>query len=186
MDRGAWWVTVHRIANQLGHGWATKQAVFSVETLQDRREWNDILKILKDKNCEPRIPYPAKLLFRYEGEIKVFPNKSLMRFMTTRQVAPNEGWILGLGRSPGAGNGNPSQYSCLENSMDRVAWWATVHGVTKSQTMIQHTHRHRTALQKVLKDLPSEMKRHKTLSKVIEFLILRESENCKFCTRRRC
>ena len=44
------------------------------------------------------------------------------------------GLILGLGRSPGGGNGNPLQYSCLENSMDRGAWWATVHGVAKSQT----------------------------------------------------
>ena len=42
--------------------------------------------------------------------------------------------IPGLGRSPGEGNGNPLQYSCLKNSMDRGAWWATVHGVTKSQT----------------------------------------------------
>ena len=37
-----------------------------------------------------------------------------------------------LGRSPGGGNGNPLQYSCLENPMDRGAWWATVHGVAKS------------------------------------------------------
>ena len=37
-------------------------------------------------------------------------------------------------RSPGEGNGYPLQYSCLENSMDRGAWWATVHGVAKSQT----------------------------------------------------
>ena len=42
------------------------------------------------------------------------------------------GLILGLGKSPGEGNGNSLQYSCLENSMDRGAWWATVHGVTKS------------------------------------------------------
>ena len=42
--------------------------------------------------------------------------------------------IPGLGRSPGEGNGNPLQYSCLENPMDRGAWWAIVHGVTKSQT----------------------------------------------------
>ena len=40
--------------------------------------------------------------------------------------------IPGLGISPGGGNGNPLQYSCLENSMDRGAWRATVHGVTKS------------------------------------------------------
>ena len=44
------------------------------------------------------------------------------------------GSIPGFGRSPGEGNGNPLQYSCLENPMDRGAWWATVHGVAKSQT----------------------------------------------------
>ena len=44
------------------------------------------------------------------------------------------GSIPGLGRSPGEGNDNPFQYSCLENSMDRGAWQARVHGVAKSQT----------------------------------------------------
>ena len=39
-----------------------------------------------------------------------------------------------VGRSPGEGNGYPLQYSCLENSMDRGAWWVTVHGIMKSQT----------------------------------------------------
>ena len=43
------------------------------------------------------------------------------------------GLISGAGRCPGERNGNPLQYSCLENSMDGGAWWATVHGVTKSQ-----------------------------------------------------
>ena len=42
--------------------------------------------------------------------------------------------IPGTGRSPGGGNGNPPYYSCLENPKDREDWWATVHGVTKSQT----------------------------------------------------
>ena len=46
--------------------------------------------------------------------------------------AGDPGLILGLGRSPGEGNGNPSQYFCLENSMDREAWWPTVHRVAKS------------------------------------------------------
>jgi len=46
------------------------------------------------------------------------------------------GSIPGLGRYPGEGNGYPLQYSCLENLMDRGAWWATVHGVTKSQTQL--------------------------------------------------
>ena len=44
--------------------------------------------------------------------------------------------IPGSGRSPGEGNGNPLQCSCLENPMDGAAWWATVHGVTKSQTRL--------------------------------------------------
>ena len=42
----------------------------------------------------------------------------------------------GSGRSPGEGNDNPLQYYCLENPMDRGAWWATVHGVTKSRTQL--------------------------------------------------
>ena len=42
--------------------------------------------------------------------------------------------VSGLGRSPGEGNGNPVQYFCLGDPMDRGAWWATVHGVAKSQT----------------------------------------------------
>ena len=50
------------------------------------------------------------------------------------------GSIPGLGRSPGERNGNPLQYSCLENPMDRGAWWATVHGVAKSQTQLSHFH----------------------------------------------
>ena len=44
------------------------------------------------------------------------------------------GSFPGSGRTPGGGNGNPLQYSCLENSMDKGAWWATVHGVAKSWT----------------------------------------------------
>ena len=41
------------------------------------------------------------------------------------------GAVSGLGRSPGGGNGNPLQHCCLENPIDRGAWWATVHGITK-------------------------------------------------------
>ena len=58
--------------------------------------------------------------------------------------AGDTGSIPGLGRSPGAGNGNPLQYSCLENPMDRGVWRAVIHRVTKSLTQLKglstHTH----------------------------------------------
>ena len=50
--------------------------------------------------------------------------------------AGDPGLIPGSGRSPGEGNGNPLQCSCLENPMDRGAWWATVHRVTKNRTRL--------------------------------------------------
>ena len=52
--------------------------------------------------------------------------------------AGDMGLIPGSGRSPGEGNGNPLQYSCLGNPMDRGVWWATVHGVTKSHTRLSN------------------------------------------------
>ena len=60
--------------------------------------------------------------------------------------ARDTGLILGVGRSPGIGNGTPLQYSCLENSMGRGAWWATVHGGCKdlgtTELLSKHTHTH--------------------------------------------
>ena len=59
-----------------------------------------------------------------------FPGGSVSKESTCNVGDP--GLIPGSGRSPGEGNGNPLQYSCLENSMVRGAWWATVHGVAQS------------------------------------------------------
>ena len=60
-------------------------ADLSAETLQARREWGPICNILKEKNFQPRISYPAKLSFISKGEIKSFMNKQLLRdFITTR------------------------------------------------------------------------------------------------------
>ena len=56
--------------------------------------------------------------------------------------AGDQDWIPGSGRSLAEGNGNPLQYSHLENSMDRGAWWATVYGVAKSQTWLSNTDTH--------------------------------------------
>ena len=57
----------------------------SAETLQAKREWGPIFNILKEKNFQPRISYPAKLSFTSEGKIKSFVNKQVLRdFITTR------------------------------------------------------------------------------------------------------
>ena len=58
-----------------------------------------------------------------------FPHSSVGKVFACNDGDP--GSIPGLGRSPGEGNGNPLQYSCLENPTDRGAWQATVHGVTR-------------------------------------------------------
>ena len=52
---------------------------FSTETVQARREYNKIFKAIKGKNLQPRILYPARLLFRFEGEITSLPNKQKLR-----------------------------------------------------------------------------------------------------------
>ena len=61
-----------------------------------------------------------------------FPGGSGGKEAACNVVDPSS--ILGSRRSPGEGNGNPLQYSYLENPVDRGAWWATVHGVAKTQT----------------------------------------------------
>ena len=71
-----------------------------------------------------------------------FPGGSVVKSPPAN--AGDTGLIPGLGRSPGEGNGNPVQYSCLENPMGREAWWATVHWGHKESdtTECVHTHTH--------------------------------------------
>ena len=60
-------------------------ADFSIETLQARREWHDIFKVMKGKNLQPRILYPARCSFKFNGESKSFPEKQKIReFSTTK------------------------------------------------------------------------------------------------------
>ena len=66
--------------------------------------------------------------------LQVFPGGSDGK--ASAYNAGDLGLIPGSGRSPGEGNGNPLQYFCLKNAMDGGAWWAAVHGVTKSQTRL--------------------------------------------------
>ena len=58
-------------------------ADFSTETLQARREWQNILKVMKGKKLQPKIRYPARLLFRFDEEIKSFPDKQKLREVST-------------------------------------------------------------------------------------------------------
>ena len=58
----------------------------------------------------------------------------MVKNLTAMQETP--GWISRVGISPGEGNGNPLQYSCLENSNDRGVWGSTVHNVAKNQTQL--------------------------------------------------
>ena len=62
-------------------------ADFSAETLQARREWQDIFEVMKRRNLEPRILYPAKLSFRFDGEIKSFTDKQKLREFSTSKPA---------------------------------------------------------------------------------------------------
>ena len=68
--------------------------------------------------------------------VQGFPGGSDSRESACNMGDP--GLILGLGRSPGEGNGYPLQYSCLKNPMDRGAWWATVNGVANSWTQLSN------------------------------------------------
>ena len=100
---------------------------FSAETLQLTRGWQDIFKVIKEKTLQPRLLYPARISFRFDGEFKSFTDKQ--RGFTGGSVVKNPpakagaagdmGSILGSGRSHGGGNGNPFHYSCWENPMDR-------------------------------------------------------------------
>ena len=88
------------------------------------------------------------------------------------------GSIPGSGRSPGEGNGNPFQDSCLENPMDREAWWATVHGIAKSQTRLSDfTHfTHHTVLIYYAFVKEFEIKEHNASNFVL-------SQDCFGCSR---
>ena len=62
-------------------------ADFSAETLQARREWQDIFKVMKEKKLQPRLLYPARILFRLDGEIKTFTDKQKLREFSTTKPA---------------------------------------------------------------------------------------------------
>ena len=89
------------------------------------RVWSPVCKFSKSKTNSGK-------MYLAPG----FPGGSEVKASACNAV--DLGPIPGSGRSPGEGNGNPFQYSCLENPMDGGAWWATVHSVAKSRTRLSH------------------------------------------------
>ena len=91
-----------------------------------------------------RIPWTAESQIQLSHWLSLFSSGASDKDLAANaEDARDVGSIPGLGRCPRGGNDNLLQYSCLENFMDRAAWWATVHGVTKSQTRLRnraHTH----------------------------------------------
>ena len=65
-------------------------ADLSVEILQARREWQDIVKVIKENNLQPRLLYPERILFRYEGEVRSFTDKQKLREFSTTKPAPQQ------------------------------------------------------------------------------------------------
>ena len=103
--------------------------------------WMSIsLSIKRDSNCDDSFQY---LLDAHYVLGMGFPGGSVVKNpLVNAGDKRDAGLIPGLRRSPGEGNGNPLQYSCLESPMDWGAWWATVHRVTKSWTWLTDTHIH--------------------------------------------
>ena len=117
MDRGSWWATVHGVTKSQAwlSTWAQNASeVMEIHTNQDIFP-NSTVSITKELTSSLVIPRSCS------GKESAYQCKWYKRF---RFLIP------GLGTSPGVGNGNPLQYSYLENFMGRGAWWAIVHGVT--------------------------------------------------------
>ena len=91
----------------------------------------EMKKDFRLRNQTASVSFPTLPLINYANMVKNLPANA--------GDARNTGSMPGSGRSPREGNGNPLQYSCLRNPIDRGAWWATVHGLAKSRTRLSTT-----------------------------------------------
>ena len=108
---------------------------------------------MKVKRVNPKNSCHKEKFFSFNFTMS-FPGGSVGKESTCN--AGGLGSIPGLGRSPGEGNGNPLQYSCLENPTDGGTWWATVHGVAKSWTQLSDfTFNRASQVAVVVKNLPA-------------------------------
>ena len=95
------------------------------------------LKPVTLQECERLYSSVNHLYMRDSSQGKRFPGGTMVKNSPANARSAREaGSIPGLGRSPGGGNVHPLQYSCLENPMDRGAWWASVHGVAQRRTWL--------------------------------------------------
>ena len=96
--------------------------------------------------CGISVPSPnhwtAREFLRWLLICECFPGGLMVKNLPASAGVRDKGSIPGSGRSPGEGNGNPLQYSCLKNPMDRRAWGATVQRVAKSQTLLKQCSMH--------------------------------------------
>ena len=131
MDREAW--------SAAAHGVAKIQTRLSDWTELNMLPWHEIILFTRWGACvASRSKFDKTLKYFgiiYQGK-GGFPGGSVVKNPPAN--AGDMGSIPGWGRSLGGGHGKPLQYSCLENPMDRGTWWATVHGITKSQTWLSH------------------------------------------------
>ena len=98
-----------------------------------------VLRALKHVILAELQDSPTELTLLLSSLLFGFPGSSSSKELPCNAGDTRDlGLIHGLGRSPGVGNGNLLQDSCLENPMDRGAWWATVHGVAKSRTRLSN------------------------------------------------
>ena len=74
-------------------------ADLSIETLQAKKDWQDIFKVMKEKNLQPRLLYPARISFKYEGEIKSFTDKQKLREFNTTKPALQHLMIVWKGKA---------------------------------------------------------------------------------------
>ena len=81
-----------REKQQITHKWIPIRitADLLIDTLQARREWQDVLKVMKENNLQPRLLYPARISFKYEGEITSFTDKQKLREFSTTKPALQE------------------------------------------------------------------------------------------------
>ena len=124
MDRGAWWVTVHRVTKSWT--WLDMTSICSLMKIWKTRN------NLKTHYRNVLEPCESRIMCRYLEYVENTQLYELPRWLSSKQSACNAGdlgSIRGSGRYPGKWHSNPLQYSCLGNPMDRGAWWATVHGV---------------------------------------------------------